>query len=388
MKLAIFSCILLSTLAFAIPRDADNEHYVTVPYSGRGSVQKVVEAGFDVGGIDLEKKEISLIVKERDLPRTRSFKAISSRPVGRPDAAFWTFEKLEAKLMELEGLYPHLMTVEKVGSSVEGRPIYGVQLTAKFVSQSGGKPAFLVDAMHHAREVMTAEVSMDIIDYLTKNYSKDAQVQKWMNNYAIWVVPMVNPDGNNKVWNGSAMWRKNVAGKYGVDINRNYTYEWNSCNGSSGSPSSETYRGPSAGSEPETKALMQLASRIRPKFNISYHSYSEIVIYPFGCSPKKIPSPHQTIYEGYGKELAKKLVRDSGSGSYDAGTSYELLYDVDGGSVDFMYANEKIMSFVIEMNSTSQGFQPSYSKWRDITVQRQRAGWMYLLDQMEGPGIR
>jgi len=209
-----------------------------------------------------------------------------------------------------------------------------------------------------------------------------------MNKYNIWVVPMVNPDGNNRVWSSSSMWRKNTRGGYGVDINRNYSEDWGTCNGSSGSQSSEIYRGPSPGSEPETEALMDLAARIQPKFNISYHSFSEIVIYPFGCRPKTIPSPDRDLYERVGRELAAVLVRDSGSGSYQAGTAYELLYNVDGGSLDWMYAKHNIMSYVVEVNSSAQGFQPSYNTWRDISVQRQRKGWQYILDQMDGPGIK
>ena len=73
---------------------------------------------------------------------------------------------------------------------------------------------------------------------------------------------MLNVDGNNIVWTTDNMWRKNARGQgnnvYGVDLNRNYSYAWNSCNGSSGSTSSETYRGASAASEPETQALMKL----------------------------------------------------------------------------------------------------------------------------------
>ena len=82
-----------------------------------------------------------------------------------------------------------------------------------------------------------------------------------------------------------------------------------------------------------------------------------------------------------------KLVRDTGNGTYDPGTSYELLYNVDGGSIDWMYGTERIMAFVIEMNGDNLGFQPSFATWRDKTVEKQRAGWQYILDRMEGPGL-
>jgi len=374
---------LLASIAMA-----SGERYVNVPYEGPESVKKIVDQGFEVGGINLKNKRITLIVADGEMAKTRELRVLSSRPVGRPDSEYKNPAEVEMALLNWENQYPHLLTVEKIGNSGEGRPIYAAHLTAKFVASENPKPAILFDAMHHAREVMTVEVGLDIIEYLTTRYATDPKVQEWLNHYSIWVVPMVNPDGNNKVWNGNSMWRKNTSGGSGVDVNRNYPYAWNSCNGSSGNPSSLTYRGPSAGSELEGKALTQLTARIQPKFNISYHSFSELVIYPFGCSPKKIPSPDREIYEKYGKALAATLVSDSGSGSYNPGTSYELLYNVDGGSIDWMYASEKVMSFVIEMNSDAQGFQPSYAKWRNKTVERQRAGWQYLLEQMKGPGIK
>lgn len=384
--LVAWAVLCIGSSTYAQPSEV--QRYITVPYEGREGLKKLVEQGFEVGGVNLEKKQATLIVKDTDMVRTRSLRVLSSRPIGRPDSAYQTPAKVEAALLKAENDYPHLVTVEKFGNTVQGLPMYVARITAKMVFNPEGKKSILFDCMHHAREVMTSEVGLDIVDYLTKNYATDPKVQNWVNNYDIWVVPMVNPDGNNQVWKSDAMWRKNMQGGYGVDVNRNYPAAWNTCNGSSGNKSSETYRGPSAGSEPETQALMALATRVRPKFNISYHSFSEIVIFPYGCSPKKIPSPDRAIYEGYARDLAKRLVRDSGTGSYTAGTSYELLYNVDGGSIDWMYDHEKIMSFVVEMNGDSLGFQPSYSQWRKKTVERQRAGWQYLLDQMEGPGIR
>ncbi len=377
-------CLLLG---FSLPAFAA-EYYIRVPFKNYEDIKRLVDQGFDVGGINLQKKRVTLVVKEEDLPKTRGMKILEKRAIGRPDSQYKKPVDVEKMLFDTETAFPHLAKVESIGKTGEGRDIWAIHLTSYFFVSEKPKLSVLFDAMHHAREVMTPEVALDIVDYLTKNYGADPKVTKWMNQYDIWVVPMLNPDGNNKVWNSSSMWRKNNRGGYGVDPNRNYTYEWNSCNGSSGSQSSETYRGPSAGSEPESQALMNLATRIKPMFNISYHSYSEIVIYPYGCSPKHIPAPDQAIYEGVGKELAAKLVRDSGSGSYDPGTAYELLYDVDGGSIDWMYASEKVMSFVIEMNGDAEGFQPSYAAWRDKTVQRQRLGWQYILDRMEGPGIK
>lgn len=362
--------------------------YVEVPLKAASELGDLRARGLDVAGINLENNTASLVVTESDLKVTRDLAILTFREAERLDEEYKDPGELEALLIDYEKNFPDLVRRESIGKSHQGRDIWAVALTQKASKVKAPKKAMVVDAMHHAREVMTTEVALDIIDYLTKNYETDPKVRNWMDNYEIWVVPMVNPDGNNKVWSEDNMWRKNTLGGYGVDVNRNYPYSWGKCNGSSGFQFSDTYRGPSEGSEPETKAMMGLITSTQPKFNLSFHSYSEIVIYPFGCEPQAVPEPDAQIYLKTAKELASKLVRDSGSGTYKAGTAYDLLYNVDGGSIDWMYGKEKVMSFVVELNASSQGFQPNYQKWRDSTVKRQRAGWMYLLDQMAAPGIK
>ncbi len=102
--------------------------------------------------------------------------------------------------------------------------------------------------------------------------------------------------------------------------------------------------------------MMNLVAWIKPVFDISYHSYSEIVIYPFGCRPLKTPTGEAV--EAIGAEIGKKL-------NYKPGTAWELLYNADGGDIDWMYVAHQVIPFVIEVNSTSQGFHPSFQSWRE-----------------------
>lgn len=361
--------------------------YVDVKFKDMAELHRIVDDGNDVAGINYETNTITLVTRGSGLRNTWGLDVSGVRNVRTPDAEYKKPSDIERALKDIESEYPGLARVQSIGKTIEGRDIWAINLTNR-TGNNGDKPTVLFDAMHHAREVMTPEIALDIASYLTSHFGDDAKVQKWMNSYSIWVIPMVNPDGNNRVWEEDSMWRKNARDNHGVDINRNYEYEWGACGGSSGSKTSQIYRGESAGSEPETQAMEKFTTELHPVFNISYHSFSEIVIYPYGCSPKTVADKHRKIYEGTGQELAKRLKRDSGSGTYKAGTSYELLYNVDGGSIDWMYAKELVMSYVIEVNSTSQGFQPSYAKWREKTVEGQRAGWMYILDQMDKPGIR
>lgn len=384
LALGVSTLVLLSAGA----RTRPELRQIEIPYSSNREIGDWVKRGYDVAGVNLENKTLTLIVEEgQPIPTSKT--PVASRPIPVIDSGFKTPAEVDQALHAMEDKYPGLVTLFDIGKSVEGRTILAAQVTARFVVGSQTpKPSVLFDSLHHAREVMTPEVTLDIVDQLSSLYQKDPEVTKWLDEYQVWVVPMVNPDGSNYAWNRSSSWRKNTRGGYGVDINRNYPFQWNQCGGSSGNRNDETYRGPQAASESETTAIMSLVQEIRPLFNISYHSFSEIVIYPYGCRPDRIPLPDRTTYERIGKELAAKLVRDTGSGSYQAGTSYDLLYNIDGGSTDWIYDATRTMAFTVEINSSAQGFQPSYSRWRDITVQRQRPGWRYILQQMDKPGIR
>ncbi len=364
----------------------ERQYYIDVPLNSLQDIRLAKQHNIDIGGVDWEHRLLSLVVKESRLKNfPSSLRILSRREALSPDSRYKQYSHVVSFLKEIERRYPQLAKVYVIGHSVEGKEILAIHLTDQ-ARRSTEKESVLFDSMHHAREIMTPEVTVDIVNYLTQASQRDQRVSKWLSRYNIWVVPMVNPDGNDRVWNTNSMWRKNTRGDYGVDINRNYPYDWAACGGSSGSQYSETYRGAAPASEPETQAILNLAARIKPKFSISYHSYSELVIYPYGCDPKRVPAGDAAIYHQVGKELAEKLVKDSGAAGYKVGTAYDLLYNVDGGSIDWLYATTKTMAFVIEVNSTSAGFHPPFSL-RDPTVLRQRAGWQYILDRMEGPSL-
>ncbi len=345
---------------------------------------------FDIAGVDLKSKSVDLVVTPDQVDQLNQlgFNAQvlrSQSTLTKPDASYQTPEKVEALLKKYEATYPDLAKVVSAGKSLQGRDIWAIKITSHVNQEDPSKPHIFFNGMHHAREVMSVEVPLDTINTLLTQYGKDSKVTHWVDSNEIWILPMFNVDGNNKVWNGDSMWRKNARGNYGVDINRNYPFAWNSCNGSSSSQGAQDYHGASAASEPETQVMMNFVKMIRPVFSISYHSYSEIVIYPYGCDGQHVPT--KEVVEGIGAELASKIVSDNGKDHYTAGTAPELLYSVDGGDIDWYYHEYQVIPYVIEVNSTGQGFQPSYTKWRDSTVARVKPGWQFLLDKLDGPSI-
>lgn len=354
-------------------------------------MRELVEGGYDIAGadpvaglVDIVQRASSHQAFDKEIFQSVVSTKIIDTTIA-PDVGYKTPDEVTEIVQRLANNYPDLVTLESIGQTQEGRDIWGIRLTSP-VRQEAGKPVVFLNALHHAREVMTVEVVLDAAEYLASRYDSDTQVRDWLDRAEIWIVPMVNPDGSNMVWTRDSMWRKNTSGSDGVDVNRNYPYRWNQCNGSSGSPYSDTYRGPSAGSENETKTIMSLVDRIRPVFSISFHSYSELVLYPYSCNGERVPQ--RDVVEGSGRAMARLLGKDSGSGTYRPGTSWEILYAVDGGDIDWMYNTHNVIPYVIELNGTSQGFQPSFSRWRNSTVTKVRAAWQYVINRALSSGVR
>lgn len=338
---------------------------------------------FDITGVNYNTNEIEAFLTPEELKIIEAQKAnikfsYPQKLSLNPDSEYKNPNEIEDFIHAIHAKYPAITEIKSIGKSFEGRDIWAIKISDN-ADLDEQEPVFFVNGMHHAREVMTPEITTDMVEYLTSNYGKNTEVTSWVNNSEIWVIPMLNVDGNNKMWTEDSMWRKNTRNGFGVDINRNYPTGWNSCNGSSASTGAQDYRGAGPGSEPETQAMMNFVASVKPVFSISYHSYSEIVLYPFGCKPRK--TPVDEAVESIGAEIAKKL-------DYKPGTPWELLYNADGGDIDWMYVEHQVIPYVIEVNSTFAGFHPNFARWRNKTVERNRPGWMHLLTKLQGPSLQ
>src|SRR5687767_6403251 len=166
--------------------------------------------------------------------------------------------------------YPGVTKLVKLGTTHQGRDILALKVTqgARGI-KDGSRPAVIFSATQHAREWIAPEVTRRLMyHYLDRWAADDPEVKKLLQSTELWFVPVMNPDGYQYTFDHERLWRKNLRDNNGdgttqvgdgVDPNRNFPSHWGYDNeGSSPIPSSETYRGPSAGSEPETKAAMRL----------------------------------------------------------------------------------------------------------------------------------
>lgn len=347
---------------------------------------------YDIAGVKWQEGKIEVITDQAGLDRLNQYRVpfIVNKTNGpgkdsadMVDPRYLNSQKVEEKLKKINAQFPNDTRLEQIGKSNQGRPIYALLLSKSAKRNDPtyfNKPTLILDGMHHAREVMTSEIVMDVADVILNMKRMNSRWNQLIEAWNIWIVPMLNVDGNNIVWTSDAWWRKNArtsgSNVHGVDLNRNYTFAWNSCNGSSGSPSSDTYRGVSAGSEPETQALMKLGYMTYPTASLSYHSYSELVLYPYGCQGAF--TGENVLHQKIGGELAQMLPSDSNKGTYTAGTPWKLLYSVDGDSMGFMHSEFGALAFTFEVN---QSFQPAYEV-REPTLIKHRRAWAYFIQRM------
>jgi carboxypeptidase T len=264
-------------------------------------------------------------------------------------AGYHSVETLEQDLRALADSQPEIAELREVGRSVENRPIWALRIGER----KGSTHKLLFMGCHHAREWIAVEVPYLLADYLVK-HANQAPVQQWLAQAEIWVAPMVNPDGHEYSRNQYRLWRKNRRpnpdGSFGVDPNRNYGYMWGTLNVDTSShvPSDETYVGPRAFSEPETRAMRDLIACERFRGVITYHSYSQLILYPWGYTNQPIRDANDREQM---EELARRmqqLIRTVHGENYTPQQSSQL-YPTAGDTTDWTYGEYGIPSFTIEL---------------------------------------
>jgi murein tripeptide amidase MpaA len=263
---------------------------------------------------------------------------------------YHSYQELEVELKALEKAYPQIARLYDIGDSLEKRQIYALKISDN-VGLDEEEAEILFMGCHHAREWITVEIPFLLAKYLVENYEKNSQVKSLVDRSEIWVVPLVNPDGLEYSIQVYRFWRKNRRansdGTYGVDINRNYSAKWGYDNlGSSPDPGLEIYRGQAPFSEPETKAIRNLFLQKNFQAMISYHSFSQTIMYPWGYSLEPTTKDKEL------REIAARmseLIQAVNGRKYEYGQAGTLLYITNGDATDWTFETSAIPSFTIEL---------------------------------------
>jgi carboxypeptidase T len=280
---------------------------------------------------------------------------LSTFATGEALAGYHSAANLEEDLRALAEARPDIAELREVGRSVEGRPIWALRIGER--RPEPGRPKALFMGCHHAREWIAVEVPFLLAKDLVER-ADEPPVAGWLSAGEVWVAPMVNPDGHEHSRVAERLWRKNrrrnADGSVGVDPNRNYGYMWGVLNvpTSSRVPSDETYIGPKAFSEPETQAVRDLVACERFAGVVTYHSYSQLILYPWGYADEPVPDEaDRDLMVGMAEEM-QGLIRDVHGKVYTPQQSSEL-YPTAGDTTDWTYGTYGIPSFTIELRPLS-----------------------------------
>lgn len=363
---------LLMLFSFSSPQAAPDSgtSLVRVLYKSPAQIGDMVERGIDIlylspeGYLDVvaDAKQLEYLFSQ-PMPVSVILTpqmALAAPALDENLGDYHTYAEMAAALQDMQTNYPALASFDSIGTSIEGRSLYVLKISDNVIVDEE-EPEVLYMGCHHARELMSVDIPLRFAQYLLDNYGILPEVTALVDAREIFFVPMVNPDGhyyvqqNHTDWWGN-WWRKNRRdngdGSYGVDLNRNYGYQWGyDDTGSSPVPSNPVYRGSSPFSEPETQAVRDFAISRNFELWFSYHSYGELLLYPWGYISGY--TPDHALFYALGDTLT------SSNGYFDGNTAMGAIYPTNGDSDDWGYgedtAKNVIFAFTPEVNTYEEG---------------------------------
>jgi carboxypeptidase T len=313
--------------------------------------------------------------------------------VGKALSGYRTYSDLYTELINLQTAHPNICKLFDIGDS-RGKEYtatayanYKQEIWAMKVSDNVAmeedEPCIFYMGEHHAREPISLEVAMYILNYIVNNYGVDPTITEDVNNKQIWFIPLVNPNGHKIVLDQvDTWWRKNIHDNNGnniidsgttdgVDPNRNYDWYW-AGEGASGDPTDETYYGPSAASEPEVQAIQNLCGQHHFVAGITYHSYSELVLFPYGYASDPV-APDQTSLQALAVNMANTI--PAAGGGYYTPEKSSTLYPASGTTDDYAYGQHGTFAYTIEIGTE---FIPAASQVSTICTNNLAAALILL----------
>ncbi|MCD4828495.1 MAG: carboxypeptidase regulatory-like domain-containing protein [Candidatus Cloacimonetes bacterium] len=325
---------------------------------------------------------------------------------GRPIPGYHDYDETLAILQQCVADYPDLCALFDIGDSwgpfysaqghtyydpFDDHELWALKVSAN-VAVDEDEPHIFFIGEHHAREPISAEVVLGLLEHMLDNYGTDPEITDDIDSKTLWFIPLLNPDGHKIVLDQTDIWwRKNIrdnndnhtfdsdygtgTGDDGVDLNRNYGFMWGNV-GSTDNPNGVTYHGPEAFSEPESQAIRDLVSAHHFVLGFTYHSYSELVLYPYAYA-EDIYTPDVVALSGLAMEVAAAIDALYG-GHYTGGPSYGL-YPTMGDTTDWAYGLFGIFAYTIELATQ---FIPPQSQIGTITDDN-IPGAMLMLDRID-----
>ncbi|KAH9238808.1 hypothetical protein K456DRAFT_1746730 [Colletotrichum gloeosporioides 23] len=330
----------------------------------------------DIGGFEALGLESQLLSNDLGNQIRKESRVINATPLtkrgGLPSLSWFdsyhSYDDHVQYWKDLHAAFPNNSQWLDIGSSYEGRNIFGLKLWGGKPAEN--KPIVLWHGTVHAREWITTMT----VEYLTYQLieghrSGNKNVTAFFDAYDFYIVPFHNPDGFVYTQTTDRLWRKNRQPRsnitcIGTDGNRNWDFQWNYPleDGSvSSDPCSQTFRGLSPGDTTENVVLSALSRKLAAtpggiRLFIDWHSYSQLILLPWGfsCAPDVLPKNLQAQRD-VGGGYAAAINATSGE-EYQVGPSCEILYYSTGSARDFHHgALNATYSWSVELRPKTNG---------------------------------
>jgi carboxypeptidase T len=261
--------------------------------------------------------------------------------------AFRTPAQIESDFASLAAANPMLTTWTTIGTSINGLPIKALKISSTPGVDDPSKGDVVFVGLHHAREWISSEMALFLADELLTLRTTDVQLRNDLDRLQIWVVPVVNPDGYQYTNTTDRFWRKNRRlngdGTRGVDLNRNYGFQWGLLSGSSAIPSDDTYHGTAAFSEPETAVIRDfLNTRGNLRLYVTYHSFSELYLVPWSYTT--VAAPGSPTLQAVNN---RNIARVAAAHGHTYGTS--IGYTSSGEATDWVWDRFRVYAATPEL---------------------------------------
>jgi len=366
----VFAIALFASLSLTMSPLAEQPDYMQVKvfYEDKPGWEDLQSRHLDVVARGANYLEILTLTEELETLRQAGYRVEiihesmkelyrSRLDVTKDMGGYATLSEIYAYLDNLRTAYPSIVSAKNhIGYTLEGRDMWAVKISDN-PNVDEDEPEVLYTAAIHAREVITPLTLMHFMDHLTGSYGLDPEITALVDSRELWFVMPVNPDGyyHNEVIapEGGGLWRKNRRdngdGTFGVDLNRNYGYQWGYDDvGSSPDPASQTYRGVAPFSEPETQNMRDFSNAHNFVIVLYLHSYGNFLVYPWEYSGS--PTGDNDIFQNMASAIYSMNGFVTGFGG------------INGSTGDWHYGEQttknKNFPLLFEIGTNDDGFWP------------------------------
>ncbi len=363
----------------------------------RNDFNRLPLKGIDIAGTNPKEGWMDIVVDDTELAQIKIAGInYTERVVFHPEAkaVYMSADEILDSLTTMALNFPSIVRLDTIAwSSSDSFPLVYMKISDNPNVDEYDEPAALFVGMHHSREWQTPGTVLFFADSLLREYAAgDTTAIKYINDLEIYLSPLVNPEGymysrtTDNYWRKTRIWFPEY-GTYGVDPNRNYgvsgppLQSWGTTVNSATThlPSDDVYCGPRPFTGTEAAAVKDvIISHPNIYLSVTYHSYSELVIYPWGSTTDT--TIHNTQMKNFSEGLASRLTKRDGSGTYDPGQSVGL-YPTTGDMTDWAYGYCLYVlgrgHFSVTVEEDTQ-FQPSESDLYSLYADQYK-GFLYVL---------